>query len=30
LQIEITVVQTTNAEILSVFFDLQTRAASYV
>ena len=30
MQIEITVVQTTNAEILSVFFDLQTRAASYV
>ena len=30
LQIEIRVVQTTNAEILSVFFDLQTRAASYV
>jgi phage baseplate assembly protein W len=30
LQIEITVVQTTNAEILSVFFDLQTRNASYV
>ena len=30
LQIEITVVQTTNAEILSVFFDLQTRQASYV
>ena len=30
LQIEITVVQTTNAEILSVFFDQQTRQASYV
>jgi phage baseplate assembly protein W len=30
LQIEITVVQTTNAKILSVFFDLQTRNASYV
>ena len=30
LQIEITVVQTTNAEILSVFFDQQTRNASYV
>ena len=30
LQLEITVVQTTNAEILSVFFDLQTRNASYV
>jgi phage baseplate assembly protein W len=30
LQIELTVVQTTNAEILSVFFDQQTRQASYV
>jgi phage baseplate assembly protein W len=30
LQIEITVVQTTNSEILSVFFDQQTRNASYV
>ena len=30
LQIEITVVQTTNAEILSIFFDQQTRQASYV
>jgi phage baseplate assembly protein W len=30
LQIEITVVQTTNAEILGIFFDLQTRNASYV
>ena len=30
LQIEITVVQTTNAEILSLFFDQQTRQASYV
>lgn len=30
LQVEITVVQTTNAEILSVFFDQQTRQASYV
>jgi len=30
LQIELTVVQTTNAEILNVFFDQQTRQASYV
>ena len=30
LQIELTVVQTTNAEILSVLFDQQTRQASYV
>jgi phage baseplate assembly protein W len=30
LQIEITVVQTTNAEILSIFFNEQTRNASYV
>lgn len=30
LQIALTVVQTTNAEILSIFFDLQTRNASYV
>jgi phage baseplate assembly protein W len=30
LQIEITVVHTTNAEILSVFFNEQTRNASYV
>ena len=30
LQIEITVVQTTNAEILSVFFDQQSRRATYV
>jgi phage baseplate assembly protein W len=30
LQIEITVSQTTTAEILSIFFDLQQRNASYV
>jgi hypothetical protein len=30
LQIEVTVSQTTTAEILSIFFDLQQRNASYV
>lgn len=30
LQIEVTVVPTANAEILSIFFDLQQRSASYV
>ena len=30
IQLEITVVNTTNAEILSIFFDEQTRNASYV
>lgn len=30
LQLQITVVNTTNAEILSIFFDEQTRNASYV
>jgi phage baseplate assembly protein W len=30
IQLEITIVNTTNAEILSIFFDEQTRNASYV
>lgn len=30
LQIQVTVVPTANAEILSIFFDLQQRSASYV
>jgi len=30
IQIEITIVNTTNAEILSIFFDEQQRSASYV
>lgn len=30
LQLQITIVNTTNAEILSIFFDEQTRNASYV
>lgn len=30
LQIQVTVVPTSNAEILSIFFDLQQRSASYV
>ena len=30
IQLEITVINTTNAEILSIFFDEQTRNASYV
>lgn len=30
LQIQITVVPTANAEVLSIFFDLQQRSASYV
>jgi len=30
IQLQITIVNTTNAEILSIFFDEQTRSASYV
>jgi hypothetical protein len=30
IQLQITIVNTTNAEILSIFFDEQTRNASYV
>jgi hypothetical protein len=30
IQLEVTVINTTNAEILSIFFDEQTRNASYV
>jgi hypothetical protein len=30
IQLQITVINTTNAEILSIFFDEQTRNASYV